>query len=267
MTLLSICLPTYNGARYVLQAIRSVLAQSFGDFELVVGDDGSTDRTVELCRSVADRRVRILEFKRNVGLAGNWNRTIRGCQGQFLKYIAQDDLLLPGTLAAFMSAQSQFPDESLFFCANEQIAEDGSLLRTRGPGLRAGKQSPENLTQLLFERSNQIGGPTNTLIRTAAIGEVGGFDDRCRYYLDWVMWLQLARRFGGVYLDSPLVQIREHNGSETRRLSQIDTIRDHYRALHGLGEMRGLQAARRAFWYGLPKRLLRAVLQPSGWRA
>lgn len=272
---LSICLPVYNGERYLQAAIESALQQGFGDFELVICDDASTDHTVELCRSIKDPRLRLIEAHENLGLAGNWNRCIAACRGALLKYLAQDDLLLPGALESFLFHQSLYPDQSFFFCSNEQIDEDGATVRFRKPPLAHPLQSPDQLLRLLFEHGNQIGGPTNTLIRTAAIEEVGWFDARSSYSLDWVLWVQLARRFGGVYLDRPLVQIREHRGSETSRLARGDAgsgdLRwwDGYRALQILRDREPslgpwLRRARHDFLLGMPRHALREAVRTRG---
>ena len=223
---LSICIPAYNGEGFLGRAIESALAQDFAGFELVIGDDGSTDRTVDLARSYRDARVRVLAFEENLGLAGNWNRTIQACRGAYIKYLAQDDLLCAGALQSFAEATTRFPNQGFFFCANEQIDGRGNHLRWRQPPSRPGVQSPSQLVAMLFVHGNQVGGPTNTLVRPEVFSEVGWFDPRCKYALDWVMWLQIAHRYGGVYLHDHLVRIREHEGSETRRLSKLDTTWD-----------------------------------------
>jgi glycosyltransferase involved in cell wall biosynthesis len=227
-------MPVYNGKRYLGQAIDSVLGQDFDDFELVIGDDGSGDGTVDLARAYGDRRVRVLAFGTNVGLAGNWNRTIQACRGRYIKYLAQDDLLFPGALRAFMNAAARFPDHHFFFCANEQIDEDGARLRFRRPSCPVGPRSPAQMLGMLL-RGNPVGGPTNTLVRSEVFPEVGWFDPSCKYSLDWVMWVQIARRYGGVFLDESLVQVREHEESETRRLAKSGaTWWDGYEALRVL---------------------------------
>jgi glycosyltransferase involved in cell wall biosynthesis len=92
---ISICMPVYCGQTYLARALESALIQDFGDFELVVGDDASRDGTVDLAHSFKDSRVKVLAFRENLGLAGNWNRTIHACRGRYVKYLAQDDIFLP----------------------------------------------------------------------------------------------------------------------------------------------------------------------------
>ncbi|HLJ75313.1 MAG TPA: glycosyltransferase family 2 protein, partial [Thermoanaerobaculia bacterium] len=90
----SICLPTYNGSRYLRECLASALAQTHGDFELVVVDDRSTDETMDIIRDVAhaDSRVRVFENDANLGLVGNWNRCIELSSAPWIKFVFQDDL-------------------------------------------------------------------------------------------------------------------------------------------------------------------------------
>lgn len=263
--MISVCIPVYNGERYLRLALESVLAQDFGDFEIVIGDDASTDGTRALCRSFADPRIRLLGFDRNLGLAGNWNRTIEACRGTFLKYLAQDDLLAPGALSAFHAAAQRYPGHSFFYCRNEQIGERGEHLRWRGPPLTKSVQAPGELLRMLFDDGNQVGGPTNTFLRTSAVAEVGAFDARCRYALDWILWVQLARRHGAIYLDQPWVRVREHTGSVSHALAGDRAWWDGYLALRVLRErepvlLPWLRRGQLNLWRGLPRQLARRIL-------
>ncbi len=96
----SIGLPVRNGQRYVAQAIESILAQTFGDFELIISDNASTDDTEEICRRYAaqDPRVRYYRQTHNVGAAANFNRTFELATGRYFKWAAHDDLIEPSYL-------------------------------------------------------------------------------------------------------------------------------------------------------------------------
>ena len=95
----SVCIPAYNAARFIGEAIGSVLAQTCRDFELVVVDDASADDTVDVVRRFSDPRLRLLRNARNLGLAGNWNRATSEARGRYVKLLCQDDLLRPDCLA------------------------------------------------------------------------------------------------------------------------------------------------------------------------
>src|SRR2546423_14323182 len=94
---ISICVPTYNGARYLKPCLDSALAQTFADFELLVVDDGSTDSTPDLARQYVggDPRISIRRNERNLGLVANWNRCVDLAGGERGKFRLQDDLMEP----------------------------------------------------------------------------------------------------------------------------------------------------------------------------
>ena len=97
---ISVCLPTFNGAKYIGAAIESILAQSFPDFELIVCDDRSSDDTQRIISTFADTddRVKFTINSQRLGLFQNYNECISRARGQFIKPFAQDDLLAPKTL-------------------------------------------------------------------------------------------------------------------------------------------------------------------------
>ena len=96
----SVGLPVYNGERYLAEAIESVLRQTFADFELVISDNASTDRTAEICRSFAraDGRVRYHRNEANLGALPNFNRVFDLGRGRYFKWAAHDDVLRPELL-------------------------------------------------------------------------------------------------------------------------------------------------------------------------
>lgn len=87
----SVIMPTYNHAPFVVESIRSVLAQSFGDFEFLIADDGSSDSTAEKVRTVEDGRIRFIAHPTNRGAAIITNELIRRATGKYLALINSDD--------------------------------------------------------------------------------------------------------------------------------------------------------------------------------
>lgn len=96
--LVSVILPAYNAERHIEEAVRSILTQSFADFELLVIDDGSTDRTVERIKKIADPRLRLLENGVNRGIVFSLNRGIDGSRGRYIARMDADDISLPRRL-------------------------------------------------------------------------------------------------------------------------------------------------------------------------
>ena len=103
----SVCIPSHNGADFLPQAIESVLAQTFTDFELVVVDDSSDDASVAIARSFDDPRLRLHANPARLGLVGNWNRCVELARGEYIYLFHQDDVMEPDNLAR----KSSFLDE------------------------------------------------------------------------------------------------------------------------------------------------------------
>lgn len=111
----SIGLPVYNGENYIAQAIDSVLAQTYTDFELVICDNGSTDRTEEICRrqAEADPRIRYHRNSENLGASANFRRSFELATGEYFRWLAHDDVLAPQYLERCVAALDREPDAIL----------------------------------------------------------------------------------------------------------------------------------------------------------
>src|SRR5687768_11197719 len=129
---LSIGLPVYNGERYLQGAIESLLSQTFDDFELIICDNASTDRTQSICTAFAarDPRVRYFRNDRNVGAAGNFNLAFRRSRGRYFKWAAHDDLHEPDYLARCVAALDADPSAVLCQTATRVIDPVGSEVPT-----------------------------------------------------------------------------------------------------------------------------------------
>lgn len=112
----SIGLPVFNGANYLEEALDSILAQTYSDFELIISDNASTDRTEEICRAYAarDRRIRYCRNEKNLGAAWNFNRVFELSSGEYFKWAAHDDICAPGFLLRCVEALDR--DLSVVLC-------------------------------------------------------------------------------------------------------------------------------------------------------
>jgi glycosyltransferase involved in cell wall biosynthesis len=122
---LTVGMPVHNGALYMGHAIESILGQTYGDFELLISDNCSTDGTEEICRSYAARDPRIIydRLANNVGLAGNFNRVFQRIRSPLFKFAAHDDLCAPRFLEVCMNAFADAPDD-LVLCFPSTIKID-----------------------------------------------------------------------------------------------------------------------------------------------
>jgi glycosyltransferase involved in cell wall biosynthesis len=126
-------MPVYNGERYLEAAISSVLAQSLGDFELVICDNASTDGTAAICRRFAagDSRIRYVRHPENLGAHPNYNRSFELSRGRYFKWAAHDDVLQPGFLQACVTALEQNTDAALCQSDIDYIDENGRSIGAR----------------------------------------------------------------------------------------------------------------------------------------
>ncbi len=123
----SVCLPVYNGGKYLRVAIDSILAQTFSDFELIISDNASTDQTEEICKEYADRdpRIRYYRHARNRGGSWNFNHTVELARGEYLKWASHDDVLAPRFLEACVEALDRAPGAVLASPRTLKIDEQG----------------------------------------------------------------------------------------------------------------------------------------------
>lgn len=129
MARVSVGLPVYNGENYVGYAIESVLTQTFTDWELVISDNASTDRTVEICQAFAkrDSRIKLLIADQNRGAAWNFNHVFHQSSGHYFRWLSHDDWLMPESLAECVRVMDSRPELSA--CATRTGAIDESGYR------------------------------------------------------------------------------------------------------------------------------------------
>lgn len=157
----SVGLPIYNGEEFVEEAIRSILAQTFEDFELILSDNASTDRTREICLDYAsmDRRVRYYRNGVNLGATLNYNRTYELSRGRYFKWAAHDDLISPEYLSLCIEALEKDPECVLSFPETTYMDANGIYLSTETGDLSIPEMNPaERLKRFvaLEARSNDI---------------------------------------------------------------------------------------------------------------
>lgn len=131
-SLVSIGLPVFNGEKYLAVAIESVLAQTYGAFELVISDNASTDRTQDICESFAGRDPRIRYFRQpvNRGAGFNYNFVFHESRGRYFRWLAHDDFLAPGCLKACVEALNADAMLVLAYTHHVDIDEHGMQIRT-----------------------------------------------------------------------------------------------------------------------------------------
>ncbi|HVS53446.1 MAG TPA: glycosyltransferase [Opitutaceae bacterium] len=213
----SVLLPTYNYARFLPEAIESVLAQDFTDFELLISDDASRDDSAAVIRRFAarDPRIRVRIYSENIGMVANWNACLRQARGDYIKFIFGDDCFMRPDALGRMVAQLDATPEAVLVASARTILDAHSRVVTiwndwRAPGFHRGA---EVIRRCLREDRNLIGEPSAVLFRRAAAQR--GFDPQFRQVVDLDMWLHLLRGGDFVYLAEPLCAFRQHEEQQT----------------------------------------------------
>lgn len=224
--LVSVCIPTYNGEKYIGEAIASVLAQTFTDFELIVMDDCSSDGTGDIARSVTDSRVRYLRNEANLGMVYNWNRCLAAATGTYIKVLCHDDKLAPDCIARCVDALETNEEAALVFHSTEIIDGTGRLIHKRRPFHGDMMFNGVRFARMAFRKRNLYGEPSNVLFRRSVSLEAGVFDVTLYYAVDWEYWIRLSLLGSTLFLDRYLASFRISGMSETGKLmKQLPRIR------------------------------------------
>ena len=218
----TVCIPSYNKERFVELALDSVSAQTFQDFELIVIDDCSVDRSVQIIEEwVAKhgRPCRLVKHETNRGLCRTLNEALGMARGRYLALLAADDLWLPRFLERFVARMEDLPATvAVLYGDLEVIDENGDLQApyTAAPHRRYPRPPEGRIFDILF-KDVFIRAPA-FLLRPECLRAVGGYDETL-YYEDRDMWLRLAHEYSFAFLPETLAQYRLSAGSISRSRS------------------------------------------------
>lgn len=210
----SVILPTYNRASELGKAMQSVLDQTYGDLELIVVSDGSTDETEQVVKGFSDTRVRFIRSEKNGGLAYARNIGINEAKYDLLAFHDDDDLWKSEKLEKQVRELLQSDLHTGFcYCEMSYIMLDGKTVhivprREISTVRKRGYLYPELL------RRNFVGGPT-LLVRRECLDEVGLFDESLAIFEDWDMVLRLSKHYDAAFVAEPLYDYFEHEKSLT----------------------------------------------------
>jgi glycosyltransferase involved in cell wall biosynthesis len=204
---ISVLLPVFNGELFIAEAIKSILGQTFTDFELLAMDDGSTDRTFEILSSIQDPRLRIIRNAENLGLIRTLNLGIELARGEFIARMDADDIAFPGRFEAQVAFLEAHPEIAVVG-TNIVVFEDEPA-----KGLRL-MPPPETAAQIHWEllRVSCLYHPT-VLIRRSVFSTEKPYDPAYAHCEDYELWLRLSRRFGLANITAPLLFYRRHGSS------------------------------------------------------
>jgi glycosyltransferase involved in cell wall biosynthesis len=212
----SVIIPTYNRAWIIKEAVDSVLAQDYKDFELIVVDDGSTDNTSDVLASYGED-VRVL-FQENKGVSAARNRGVAEASGQFVAFLDSDDLWLPKKLSVQAEFFNKTPDALI--CQTEEV-----WIRN---GIRVNpKKRHKKPSGIIFEPSLALClvSPSAVMIRRDVLDREGGFDETLTVCEDYDLWLRLSCRFPVYLIEIPLIFKRGGHDDQLSKGTALDKFR------------------------------------------
>jgi glycosyltransferase involved in cell wall biosynthesis len=239
----AVCIPTWNGERYIAETLTSVLGQTYEDFECLVVDDASTDRTLDIIRSFHDPRVRAHANTERLGIAGNSNRCLELVRSDYVCVFGHDDLMAPDNLARKVAVLAADPSVSFVHSTAEVLTTEPGPASYNGRYAACDRISDGNVRfRELLLGGNHICSST-VVARRQALLDAGGFDVELNYPCDYEMWMKLCANRRVAFLAEPLVKYRWHGENASHHFGgeqRVDEIHqaarralDHYRQATG----------------------------------
>ena len=206
----SVIIPCYNGARFLGEAIESILAQTYSAFEIIVIDDGSTDNSAEVTAGYPGVRYILQE---NQGVAMVRNTGLHASKGDYLVFLDQDDLLLPSALETSVKCLNDRPECGFTFGLCGLIAADGLAL----PSEKIQAANYQEHSDYIMQLSGQsLVPPGVAMYRRTVLESVGGFDSSMVPSEDYDMYLRISRSFPIYCHNQVIIKYRLHDENQSR---------------------------------------------------
>ena len=206
--LVSVVIPTFNRERLIGEAVRSVLAQSYPELEVIVVDDGSTDGTAQVLEALGDPRLRFVR-QPNQGRSSARNHALAMAGGRYVAFLDSDDLYLPGKIALQVDYLESHPDVGMVYTSAYCIDEAGNRLAHRYDASVAGWIYRD----IAFFLPVTVTLPT-VMVRREVLDRVGTFDEAMERFEDTDMWRRIAKRYQVAALPAFTCLLRTHGGNE-----------------------------------------------------
>jgi len=203
MPLVTVLMSVYNDARWLDTSIPSILGQTFTDFEFIIVDDGSIDKSLEIIKRYAskDQRIKYIKLKKNLGTARALNEGLKIARGKYVAKQDADDISMPERLEQEVRFLENHPD----------IAVVGSFVKIIGPdnedlGVLCFPEEDQQIRKFMIKRCPFI--HSSVLIKREALSVIGGYNPSLRRVQDYDLWFKILSRFKGANLPLLLVAYR-----------------------------------------------------------
>ncbi|MCP5002593.1 MAG: glycosyltransferase [Planctomycetes bacterium] len=234
--LVSVVIPTFNSGKFVVQAVKSVLEQSYRSLEVLVVDDGSTDNTKVLLSDFNDSIK--YHYRENKGPSAARNFGIKMAKGEYVSFLDADDLWIPGKIEVQLDFFERYRDLGLLFSDVEEFDEDKILPKRFSYAVQS--YGKDGASQVYFQEAyvkllmNNFICTSTVMVRSESFKKAGFFDESLRIVEDRDMWLRIAAHFKIARLPLVLTKKRKHDSNisanpEIHISSQIKVLEKHLR--------------------------------------
>jgi glycosyltransferase involved in cell wall biosynthesis len=213
----SIVMVVLNGEKYIAEALDSIAAQTYTNYELVLVDDGSTDRTPEIVNQRRDRmEIRYIRHSANHGITRSINDGIRACTGDYITFLDHDDAWFPHMLSTQVGYMEAHPGAGMVHADFQTIDPKGNIIEPSVAVCRQRKRPDGEALRELFQESHVVA--NTAVVRKSVMDEMKGYDERL-YWGDYHLWMRIALRYPIGYSPLVLAKYRQHPSQSTRTYS------------------------------------------------
>lgn len=207
--LVSVLMTAYNRDRFIGEAIESVLASSYTNFELIIVDDDSKDNTVEIARNyeAIDKRIRVYINEKNLGDYPNRNKAASYAKGKYLKYLDADDAIYKYTLSIMVHCMENYPEAALGISVYN-VNPDKPFPQISAPA--------DTYREEFLGKGFLAGGPSAAIIKKECFDKAGGFSGK-KFIGDTELWHLLAWNYSIIKLQPHLIWWRQHAGQQIKQ--------------------------------------------------
>lgn len=211
--LISVCIPCYNSETTIKKTINSILEQTYSNFELIISDNHSTDKTINIIKSFSDSRIKLYINDSNLGIIINFQKALSYTSGKYVKILCADDIITLDCIEKQLQPFLDFPEQNIAMVTCEKliISQNGKkLFRKRFPGKEGIHNGIKIIRQMLSSGSNLIGEPGTVLFDSQTALKTSGFliENELTYVLDLNFWIKMLL-IGDLYvIKEPLFSFR-----------------------------------------------------------
>lgn len=229
--IVSICIPTYNGDKYLVECLNSCVNQTFKDYEIIICDDGSSDKSISIIEEYVSKYgfIKFYKNEQNLGLVGNWNNCIELSSGKWIKFVFQDDFITHDCLQKFVNEIDE--STQLIVCKRNFILDkiptseereyyEVGVKTLENTGFYSSNRfSSDSICKIAIKHIslNFIGEPSLSFIKKEAFTKFGMFDGNLKQICDLEFLLRVASNSGLVYIPEQLCSFRIHSNSTTEK--------------------------------------------------